>query len=137
MNEEHRLFVFSCDLHEESQVSPWTMPGAITTGKDEARTLLKWLKTVSCKQSDFMVAFDGRSSGNRRWLEDELLVASSPSTISELSLMYRQDNSTRPGRKVFGAFPSRETGYLSGQVARVRLTTADRQDPAVAHHGGL
>ncbi|CAE7207401.1 unnamed protein product [Symbiodinium sp. CCMP2592] len=114
LNEEHRLFIFSCDLFEESQVSPWTTPGSITDGKAEAKVMLKWMKTAACKQTDFLVGFDGRSVANRRWLEEDLSITSNSSTCCEMSVIFKKDNG-RPGRKVFGAASSKETGYLSGQ----------------------
>ena len=128
LNESHRLFVYSADLAEESQISPWTTPGCLGGTRDEAKVILKWVRGVANKVSDFIAVFDGRNLSNRRFLEEEMGVASSSSTTSELCVMYRQNHSSRPGRKVFGSSPSRETGYLCGQVARVRLTTVERKE---------
>ena len=106
--------------------APPTFPSSCCAASVYSETAAFW---VSAAVSAFYsILFFPWNLSNRRFLEEEMGVASSSSTTSELCVMYRQNHSSRPGRKVFGSSPSRETGYLCGQVARVRLTTVERKE---------
>ena len=122
----HRLFVLSADLLDESETNttPWNTVAGVSD-KKLIQQALKFMISVAGKQSDFVLAMDGRSGQNRRTIEDEMNVLNNPSTTSEIWVSYQ---SSRPGRKVFGASQTREAGYLKSSVARVRLNTVKRED---------
>ncbi|CAE6961854.1 unnamed protein product [Symbiodinium sp. CCMP2592] len=123
LNESHRLFVMSLDLVSESSATPWSTPSAVD--KAEVQRLYKFMEKHATRESDFILAFCGRSASNRRILEDSLNVLNCPSTVTEMWVAYYGKDDERPGRKVFGGAPHREVGFLKGMVARVRLTTKD------------
>ncbi|CAJ1455384.1 unnamed protein product [Effrenium voratum] len=131
----HRLFVASCDLHEDGQLSPWS---TVSSAQDTQRlkSTLRFLVSTATKNSDFVLAFDGRSAQNRRLLEDELQTLQNPSTSTELWIAFVTTHLSRPGRRVFGAAAHRESGYLKGNVARVRLNIKKREDPFVPDNSG-
>ena len=128
LNEKHRLFVLSTDLLEENQAAPWHTVGSITNQKDEVKKMIQWAKAQCNKISDFFVIFDGRSLLNRPLIEDTIGLSGLGSTVSEVWISYVEGTGTRAGRRVFGAASTKETGYLVGNVSRVRINTAERED---------
>ena len=90
LNESHRLFVLSLDLLSESSATPWTTPS--TADKAEVQKLYKFMEQHATRESDFVLAFCGRSAPNRRVLEDLLNVLNCPSTVTEMWVAYYGGN---------------------------------------------
>ncbi|CAE7390820.1 unnamed protein product, partial [Symbiodinium pilosum] len=130
LNSSHRVFVISMDLYDETSPTPWSSISSLEKNHQEEITkILKFLEKVAVQQTDFIVAFCGRSAINRRFLEDALSVLQCPSTVTDIWLSYRTGKAAdRPAsRRVFGGAPHHEIGFMKGQVARVRLNTKDRE----------
>ena len=66
LNESHRLWVLSTDLLEESHTCPWSSVGTLSSCRDDAKLLVKFMQAQGCKPFDMLLCFDGRywATGN-------------------------------------------------------------------------
>jgi len=76
----HPLWVLSTDLLEESHTCPWSSVGTLSSCRDDAKLLVKFMQAQGCKPFDMLLCFGGRSLGNRKLLDEELKVVSNTST---------------------------------------------------------
>ena len=111
LNSKHRLFIMSADLLAEAPDAPWRDEAKVEQATIEGA--LSYLKGVT-NETDFVLAFDGRSRKVRRMIEDDL--GSGGVSLGEIWLVYKAGPGRRCGdgasRRMFMASQNKEVGFL-------------------------